>query len=78
MVSLPGRSLIVNASDLTGPHGKALLENYANQHADALSQARAHIGGWTDKGKTYLDVSQNIDRRSHAVRAGKERNQIAV
>jgi hypothetical protein len=80
MVSLPGHSLIVNEADLAGPKGRDILEGYAQQHAQALAQSGAHLGGWTDKasGKTYLDVSQNVSRASHAIKLGKERNQIAV
>lgn len=80
MVSLPGRTQIVSAADLRGPRGRALLEQYARAHSDALSQPGAHLGGWTDQasGKTYLDVSHNIKTRDAAVKAGRARNQIAI
>lgn len=80
MVSLPGRTQIVSADDLRGPHGRAILEQYARAHSDVLSQPGAHLGGWTDKtsGKTYLDVSHNIKTRDAAVKAGRAQNQIAI
>jgi len=80
MVSVPGRTKIVNESDLSGPNGHAIISQYAAEHSDALKQPGAHIGGWTDKasGKTYLDISQRIGNRNAAVRTGKKRNQIAI
>jgi hypothetical protein len=80
MVSLPGHTRIVNESDLSGPNGAAIMKQYAQEHAGALQQPGAHIGGWTDakSGKTYLDVSQNIRGKSAAVEAGRTRNQIAI
>lgn len=80
MVSVPGRTKIVSESDLSGPRGHQIIQDYAQQHADVLSQHGAHIGGWTDKetGKTYLDVSHNIGNRNAAIRAGAKRNQIAI
>jgi len=80
MVSIPGHTQIVNESALAGPGGEHVIQDYARQHADVLSDPRAHIGGWTDKatGKTYLDVSHNISGRSAAISAGKRHNQIAI
>jgi hypothetical protein len=80
MVSVPGRTKIVNEADLAGPNGKDILQQYARDHADVLSQSGSHFGGWTDKatGKTHLDVSNNIKNRDRAVSAGTKRNQIAI
>ena len=80
MVSVPGRTRIVSESDLAGPNGHAILQDFANRNSDALRQPGAHLGGWTDKetGKTYLDVSHNIGNRNRAISAGKSRNQIAI
>lgn len=80
MVSLPGHTQIVAESDIKGPNGSALIQNYARQHAGALQQAGAHIGGWTDSesGKVYLDVSQNIRNKGEAVHQGVARNQKAI
>lgn len=80
MVSLPGHTRIVSESDLKGPHAEKILSEYSRQHALALSEKGAHIGGWTDKesGHTYLDISHNIKNKNAAVRAGRARNQIAI
>lgn len=80
MVSIPGHTQIVSESDLSGPGGQQVISQYAREHADVLSDPRAHIGGWTDKesGKTYLDVSHNIAGRSAAVNTGRKHNQIAI
>lgn len=80
MVSVPGRTRIVSESDLRGPNGQRIIQDYAQQHSDILRQPGAHIGGWTDKetGKTYLDVSRNIKDQDRAISAGKAHNQIAI
>jgi hypothetical protein len=80
MVSAPGRTKIVSESDISGPGGHRLIQQYAQDNADALRQQGAHLGGWTDKttGKTYLDISHNIKDRNRAVSAGVKRNQIAI
>ena len=52
---------------------------YARNHSSELSQPGATLGLWTNKaGKTFLEVSQNIEDRDAAVNAGKARNQIAI
>lgn len=80
MVSIPGHSKILHASDLVGERGAQIVQQYARENAGVLNDPRAHIGGWTDKasGKTYLDVSHNIKGRSAAVAAGRKHNQIAI
>lgn len=80
MVAAPGRTKIVSESDISGPGGHRLIEQYARENADALRQPGAHLGGWTDQstGKTYLDISHNIKDRDRAVSAGVKRNQISI
>lgn len=80
MVAAPGRSQVLSDSDLRSAGAKGIIEAYARQHADALRQPGAHIGGWkdTESGKVYLDIAHNIPHRSQAVKAGKDRNQIAI
>lgn len=80
MVSIPGGTRIVSEADLSGPHGAKLVQQYANDMAAPLSHPDAHIGGWTDKGtgKTYLDISHNVQSRSKAISLGKRNNQIAI
>lgn len=80
MVSVPGRSRILASNDLKGPAAQEIIEDYARRNSDILKQAGAHIGGWEDSktSKVHLDVSHNISRASHAIRAGRERNQIKI
>jgi hypothetical protein len=80
MVSMPGHTKIVNESELSGPHGPQVISEYVKEHATALQEKGAHIGGWTDSAthKTYLDVSHNIRNKNSAIYAGKARNQIAI
>lgn len=80
MVSLPGRSKMLAASDLSGPHGQRIVSEYVQQNSDVLSKPGAHIGGWTDKasGITHLDVSHNVRSKDRAISKGIKQNQIAV
>lgn len=80
MVSIPGHSKILRASDLVGDRGAKIVQQYAREHSGVLHDARAHIGGWTDEatGKTHLDVSHNIKGMRAAVAAGRANNQIAI
>jgi hypothetical protein len=78
MVALPGHSRIVPEKEMAGPRGLGIVAEYAKANAAALQQPGAHIGGWTDKGRTYLDVSLNIKNKSAAVKAGKNQNQISI
>lgn len=80
MVSMPGRTKMVDAKDLSGPNAHRIVSSFVKQNSDVLSRPGAHIGGWTDKatGVTHLDISHNIKSRERAIRAGVKRNQIAV
>jgi hypothetical protein len=70
---------ILDAAELTGPRAVEIAIEYARNHSSALSLPGATLGGWTNKaGKTYLDVSQNINDLEAAVNAGKAQNQIAI
>ena len=73
MVALPGRSRIIN-----GTPSLHDVSEYARTHADVLGQPGAHIGGWHNEGKTYLDIAHNIRDRHEAIAAGQQRNQIAI
>jgi hypothetical protein len=77
MVSIPGHSVIMDANEFAkNPSGHVAA--YADEHAGALTQPNAHVGGWTNEGKMYLDVSQNIPDQVSAVKAGVARNQKAI
>lgn len=80
MVSLPGRTKLLNGPDLAGPNGARILNDFVRQNSDVLSKPGAHIGGWTDSatGITHLDISQNIVDRNRAIKSGVKRNQIAI
>lgn len=55
------------------------LHAWAAQHEGALRQA-GHVGGYNNEvtGKFEIEPSQNFQSRSHAVRAGKARNQVSI
>lgn len=80
MVSVPGRTKIVDAKELASARGQQIINDYVRQHSDVLGKSGAHIGGWTDSdtGKTHLDVSYNIKNRNTAIRTGQAHNQIAI
>lgn len=80
MVSLPGRTKMLQASDLAGANGPRIISQFVQQNADVLRGPGAHIGGWTDSktGITHLDVSQNIRKKGFAVDRGRAQNQIAI
>lgn len=78
MVSVAGRTKILDEHALAGEGAHSIINDYARQNADVLKTPGAHIGGWTDKGKVYLDVSHNVTNQRAAVKAGKMGNQIAI
>ena len=71
---------LLNANELKGRRATEIVNEYSLNHSDALGLPGANLGGWTnkDEGKTYLDVSQNINDRDAAIAAGKAQNQIAI
>lgn len=80
MVSIPGHTEVVDADALKGPQAADIVSRYANTHAEALADPRAHIGRWQEPGtnKVYLDVSHNIRTKREAVQKGIAHNQIAI
>ena len=83
MVSYPPGSGHNRVIDATAPRAKVeaqVREFVEAQRAFVTNKADRYIGGWVDAGKLHLDVSQNFpsSRRDAAIRAGRERNQIAV
>jgi hypothetical protein len=80
MVSVSGRSQILDAAALRSQAAQGIINAYAAKNADILKQPGAHIGGWPDSatGNVHLDVSHNIQNRRAAVAAGKTQNQIAI
>lgn len=54
-VSVPGHEETIDpVASATGED----IEKYADRHGPALMPADAHLGGWHDTGKGYLDVSR--------------------
>lgn len=80
MVSIPGRTKILDKGALAGHAAQGIIDDYARKNADVLGKSGAHIGGWHDKdsGKVYLDVSQNVASQREATKLGKLHNQIAI
>lgn len=80
MVSIPGHTQIVDAGALKGPQAAAIISQYANAHAEALADPKAHIGRWQEPGtnKVYLDVSHNIRNKNDAIKTGIAHNQKAI
>ena len=37
-----------------------------------------HLGIWIEKGTAYIDLSERISNRNHALKVGKDRKQISV
>jgi len=73
MVSDPGSEEIVPG------HATAReIEEYRQARPGRLSRGRRYVGGWYDKGKTYLDQSRNVRSAKKAHALGKEGAQRAV
>lgn len=78
MVAVPGRTRMLDVHALAGDGAHHIINDYARANKDVLSTPGAHIGGWQEGGKVYLDVSHNVTNQRQAVKAGKAGNQIAI
>lgn len=78
MVAMPGRTAKIDAADLAGPRGHDIVSQHVMTHSDVYSNPNVHLGGWMHEGKMLLEPSENIRSRSAAIKAGRERNQIAI
>jgi hypothetical protein len=78
MVSVPGRTKILNGHELHQSDAEHTINDFARANADVLKDPSAHIGVWRDGGKVYLDVSHNIAGKFAAIREGRKGNQIAI
>lgn len=55
------------------------IREYITKWSDVLARdARAHLGGWVDAGRVYLDLSAVIPDLADALRIGREFAQIAI
>jgi hypothetical protein len=80
MVSLPSRTKELEVGELQGPNARAILNAYAQTHADVFSNPAMHFGLWHDPDtkKMSLDPSENIMSRKAAIAAGVARNQKEI
>ena len=79
MVSIPHRTYSTTATELSGPKGQQIIQDFSKRNSDLLSQKEMHIGSWADEtGKVHLDVSENIPDRATAIREGSRRNQMSI
>ena len=81
MVAKPPKfSHIVDAADFFDPiKGPKILSAYMIKNkADLGAGSKNYLGTWLNKGKIYLDVSQNIMSRSKATKLGADRNQKKI
>jgi hypothetical protein len=74
MVSLPGHEESWPVEELTG----AKVADYAKRKADLLADPKNHLGLWEDKGRFYLDISENVGDQATAERLGRDRFQYGV
>jgi hypothetical protein len=54
------------------------IARYREAHAKELSVPGAHVGGWVDKGKAYLDVSTRFTDKAAGMKAAQQAHQLAV
>ena len=74
MVSRAGSERVVE--QLT----RAEVESYITDHQEELDNSDTYLGTWADPdtGLVYLDISDKLDNLYTAIRAGVEREQLAV
>ena len=54
------------------------IRKYRSQHWKELQDPSTFYGGWLDGDQAYLDISQVFDDKEEAIRAGRERDQLAI
>lgn len=64
----------ISEAEFTPQH----LDDYAKEHAEALAQDGAHIGGWISEGKVYLDVSRVGKPSAKTIEEAQANQQLAV
>ncbi len=80
MVALGGRHTHVYPAGDLRSEAKLAADIDAMLRAERETFARPgmYLGGWVNGGKLWLEPSENIASREDAVRAGQERDQIAI
>jgi hypothetical protein len=79
-VALQGRGTVIDAT-VHNDHEALLnaVHDMVEKNQDVLKPGgKFYIGGWSEGGKLYLDVSERMSARAAAVQAGKDRNQISI
>lgn len=80
MVAKVGYSEIVPADQFYDIEtGRKAIADYLWKYRDLFGDS-SYLGLWHDQasGQVYFDISDNITDRDEAIRAGVERNQIAI
>ena len=57
---------------------EGILNDYLLKHQAELGKKENYLGVWLDGGKVYLDISENIEDREAAIKAGEDRDQKAI
>lgn len=74
VAAFPGAEKILDADKITPSD----IFDYLTTHADKFTDHRVHVGGWTDQGKVYLDLSMVVQNKDEAIKLGVKHNQLAV
>ena len=54
------------------------VEKYVAKYNWALVGVNAYLGAWREEGLIFLDVVERFTNKAKAMRAGREREQIAI
>lgn len=79
MVALPGHTHQYPDSVMKDKHQlAAAIDRFLMEEREVLDKPGVHLGGWVSDGKLWLDPSERIADRHEAMKAGKERDQVAI
>lgn len=59
-------------------NGAELVRDYMAKHRARLDPPDAHLGGWADSGRVYLDISVVKPTLAEAVEVAKANDQLGV
>lgn len=84
-VALPGHAYIINADRFFADHplqefSHKVIKEYIRKKANLLTRPHIFLGGWhdLDSDLVFLDLSEVFDELDAAIKAGIERDQIAI
>lgn len=70
---------VVDEKDFFDPaKTEDILNDYLLKHQAELGKENNYLGLWLNDGKVYLDVSENIEDKEAAIKAGQDRDQISI